>query len=117
MARISDLRFLFDLAKKAATIEERVKIVEAQEAILEIREENLSLRTRIEELEIMLQTKAELSFDDPVYWRIINDQKEGPYCQACYDSKGELMRLQSGNLPLQGPRWFCTVCGTDYIRE
>jgi len=47
--------------------------------------------------------------EKPYYWKKITEQeKEGPYCQLCYDKDQKLIRLQDwGN-----GEWNCQSCKT-----
>ena len=44
------------------------------------------------------------------YWLIDGTDKDGPFCQHCYDKGHELIRLQGNG---QG-YWQCKACKNDY---
>jgi len=56
-----------------------------------------------------LNLKENLFYEKPYYWKKITEQeKEGPYCQLCYDKDQKLIRLQDwGN-----GEWNCQSCKT-----
>lgn len=89
---------IVDLMKKGATVEAQEKIMALREAALELQEENLSLKDAVRSLEEQVKLKTKLTFDGQVYWLIDGDQKDGPFCQRCYDAEHLLMRLQKGDI-------------------
>ena len=97
-----------DLIKKGATIEAQEKIMELREAALALEEENIELKNKVKELEDKLNTKANVVWESPYYWSVNGDEKDGPYCQNCYDGDGKLIRLQQ---PGREGYWECHTCG------
>lgn len=98
--------------------EYKFKIAELIEALVDAKTSISDFRDLIDEkdsliksLKDALKIKDELMYEAPYYFRIIDDQKEGPYCQGCYDSKKLLIRLQSGSS--QG-YWKCNTCKTSF---
>ncbi len=65
-----------------------------------------SLNIRIKELDDQLAIRDQLHWEKPYYWLGFGDPKDGPYCQACYDSEKKLIRLQGGT----GGQWSCRTC-------
>lgn len=80
----------------------KMQIAEIQEALLESDREKKELLEK-------LNLKENLFYDKPYYWKKISGQeKEGPYCQLCYDKEQKLIRLQDwGN-----GEWNCQSCKT-----
>ena len=65
----------------------------------------------IKELEQKLDLKGKVKFERPFYWKQDDDQRDGPFCQKCYDSKDKLIRLQQrGNRD----EWDCLECSNYY---
>lgn len=63
------------------------------------------------ELESRLKLKASVHWKDPVYFvKSEGDKMDGPYCQQCYDTKGMLVRLPSGD----SRYWVCKSCHSTY---
>jgi hypothetical protein len=77
----------------------KINLAEIQQTILE--KDNI-----IKELNEKLKLKEKLNFETPFYWLQESEDKDGPFCQHCYDKDSKLMRLQKFD---QG-RWQCTVC-------
>ena len=105
------------LIKKGATLEAEEKILELREGALELQEENLELREKVKELEDKLSLKKNVQWEKPHYWVINGEEKDGPYCQKCYDADQKLIRMQGGG----NDRWTCnecknTVLGPSYIK-
>jgi len=64
----------------------------------------------IASLKEALKIKEKLEWQKPFYWLKENNRKDGPYCQQCYDSKQNLIRLQDNG---KG-NWYCHTCKTGY---
>ena len=101
---------IMDLIKKGSTIEAQEKIIELREGAIELQDENIELRQQIKQLEDKLKIKENLEYLKPSYWLVNGENKDGPYCQKCYDVDKTLVRLQGGN----NDRWHCRSCGSSY---
>lgn len=101
---------IVDLLKKGATLEAQQKIMDLREAAMQLQEENHELRAQVRSLEDALKVKASLTWDKPYYWQVDGGQKDGPYCQVCYDKEGLLIRLQSNS---RG-HWRCHSCSSNF---
>ena len=80
-------------------------LAEAKIEIANIREEVSEKEAQIKELNQKLDLKENIVWQDPYYFVEKDDKKDGPYCQKCYDSKQQLIRLQG-----EGGCWQCFVC-------
>jgi hypothetical protein len=118
MISLPDYKTIVELIKKGATIEAQEMIMSLREAAVDLKEENVALREKVKELEEALKVSGELSWDGRAYWRrqTNTDQKDGPFCQACYDKERKLVRLQSGALG-NLPAWRCNVCASAVPKE
>jgi hypothetical protein len=65
----------------------------------------------IKELEQQLDLKGKMKYERPFYWKQDDDQKDGPFCQKCYDSNNKLIRLQKRG---RQDQWDCLECGKDF---
>lgn len=83
-------------------------IVDTQSQISDIKIELIDKNERIQELENILKIQNELEFEQPYYWKISGDKKDGPYCQKCYDENKKLIRLQDET----NGSWRCLVCNS-----
>ena len=118
MSIIDTAKDVYELAKKGATLELQEQLIKMREEALALQQENLALKTRIKELEEARAIQESLSFDGTVYWKHLPDgEKEGPYCQRCYDVESRLVRLQSHWYTFEGRRhdsWQCKACDKSY---
>jgi RNA-splicing ligase RtcB len=65
---------------------------------------------RIRELQKKLDVRAQVKWDDPVYWIEMATGRDGPFCQRCYDADEKLVRLQGS-----GDGYYsCRVCSSSY---
>ena len=70
----------------------------------------MELQNKINTLEAELKKRDEIYWEEPFYWTKSSEGKlEGPFCQRCYDTSGNLMRLHHGLL-----RYRCIECGQTY---
>lgn len=90
-----------DLISALATA--RMDIAEIQQALLEKDRE-------IARLQGKLTTREKATWEEPYYWVIDGDKKDGPYCQQCQDKDHELIRLISLNKGV----WECKTCKNMY---
>ena len=67
---------------------------------------------KIKELQSEIDLQGNMEWKAPYYFKIgSNDEKDGPYCQKCYDLDGKLLRLQC---PDEDGDWDCKACGSDF---
>jgi rRNA maturation endonuclease Nob1 len=130
---VSDAKTLFtaitDLIKKGANLEAQQKLVELREAVLELQTVNLELKTKIGDLEQQLSLRERVKYENRYYWVFPKvGEKEGPFCQLCYDNVEKLIRLQikydtqvdlkTGRTSSGGHRWYrCLNCGNNFDIE
>ncbi len=106
MSALPDYKTIMDLIKRGLTVEAQEKIMELREAAISLKEENLVLRERITTLEARLDVQGRLEWDPPYYWLKQAEDRDGPYCQQCYDTDRKLVRLQSRGKGI----WNCLSC-------
>jgi hypothetical protein len=83
----------------------RIEMASIQELLLE-------KDTLIKELNDKLNLKNKMVWESPYYFIENGDQKDGPYCQNCFDSAQQLIRLQKDKFT-EG-LWACTNCSESY---
>jgi len=103
---------IVDLLKQGKTEEAQEQILALRETALELQEENVALKEKVRKLEEELRVKGRLVFEKGVYYLEEEDQREGPYCQRCYDKDTNLVRLQD-----DGDHWFCYGCSHGYPKK
>lgn len=96
-----------ELFKKGATLEAQQKIIELQEVHLAIREELLALKDENRALRAQVERNCKVVWVAPYYYLVDGENRDGPYCQKCYDEKSKLIRMQSGH---EGDAHRCAVC-------
>ena len=83
----------------------KMQIAEIQEALIDSDREKKALLNK-------LNLKENLVYEKPYYWKKDGGNKEGPFCQLCYDKNDKLIRLQDwGN-----GEWECKSCKT-YVTD
>lgn len=82
--------------------------------VLELHEENLALRMRCEEQARVLSTRANMVFDhaDHVYFEMGETDRDGPFCQVCYDKDERRSRLEVGEYGHS-----CAVCQSFFYKK
>lgn len=127
MPSVADVKSLLEtignLYQRGSQLEAQRKIVELQEMILELREaalslreENVAIKEQLEEQNEFLDTKKRLEWDGAKYWLSFEDEKgekEGPFCQRCWDDEQKLIRLQRFD-DNHSSLWFCLKCRQNY---
>lgn len=77
----------------------KIQLAEVQQVILE-------KEKRVQELEEQVNLKAKMRWEQPYYWLVDGEKKEGPFCQQCYDKTGKPIRL----IRLENGWWDCKTC-------
>jgi len=77
-----------------------------REELVQFQEENHALKEKISNLEERLEEKGKIKYEKPSYWIVDDGSKDGPFCQRCYDSENNLVRLQGG----KNDTWVCYAC-------
>ena len=100
---------------------QKLKLAELIEALADIKMETAEIKSliiekdeKIQSLENQLKLKNDLVYEAPYYWmKNNNDDKEGPFCQKCYDADKKLIRLQK----FDTGQWNCSVCKNYYTDD
>jgi hypothetical protein len=87
----------------------------------QLREENIKLVREKQELLKARDIRSKLVFRDNAYYftQPFEDYAEGPYCSACFDKNGLLIRINSrpertdGIAVYSGAHW-CPCCGNKW---
>jgi len=121
MASLATASTALELAKGAKAIADKLKNAEMQvqlanlmSALADVKAEAVAKATRIAELEEQLALTKAMTFDGMVYWQgEDDDDREGPFCQKCFDDSRKAVRLQQG-LNKYHPPWKCLLCNSQY---
>jgi hypothetical protein len=107
---------IIELIKNGLTQEAKEKIMELREAVMGLQEENIWLKQKLEQVELDSDISRNMYFDKGIYWlrKPTEDgtNRDGPFCQVCYDRDRKPVRLQRLNGPHGG--WFCAACRNQY---
>jgi hypothetical protein len=106
-------RFLKDSELSLEKAEAKMKLADLVSALadakVELAELQLSLAEKDEQIR-SLQEQVELThsvqWEEPFYWIVRDGEKDGPFCQQCYDKDSKLMRLHSHDRQF----WQCATC-------
>ena len=85
-------------------------LADARIQIAEIKESLISKDDQIRELSDKLEIRGKAVWDSPYYWLVVDSDRDGPFCQCCYDKDTSLVRLQSYGTGY----WQCKACKSDY---
>lgn len=85
-------------------------LADAKIEVTDIQQSLVEKNGLIRELEEKLSTKQKLKWEQPYYWLFEGNDRDGPYCQHCYDKNKEIIRLQGNG---EG-YWECKVCKNNY---
>jgi len=110
-----DLVFAFvekarNLEIKQAVLSIQEELQAQREANLALRDQNLTLKERIAELETASRQTADLQFDGKFYWLGEGATRTGPFCQVCFDRDRKRVRLPPSEPWNNGVRRDCNVC-------
>ncbi len=102
---------IHDLFLKGRTDEARQHMAELQGRYVALCDENSMLRTQIQGYEDILYLARNLIFDGAFYWLVTGSIKQGPFCPACYNRDGLLLRLADDGIARQ-----CLSCNSSFAR-
>lgn len=102
---------LAELLKDGMTPEAQEKIMELRQTVLSLQEENFQLREQVLRLEATAAPpKREFIYDKGVYWTLERGVRQGPFCPACQDRAGKVVRLHYAHTGTPGIYWVCKAC-------
>ncbi|MFA5829507.1 MAG: hypothetical protein WC843_03365 [Candidatus Gracilibacteria bacterium] len=89
---------IYDAAKDAAKILQEAGKINEYQKILDLIDDSLNKRHKIDELEMenrelkeKLKTKDAYSFKNNAYWH--KETGDGPFCSRCFDKHKDLIRI------------------------
>jgi len=116
---LKDSTDLYDKAEVKLQLAELIgSLADAKIQIAEIQASLINSEQEKKELLKKIETKNNMLYEKPYYWKISGDEKDGPFCQRCFDSDEKLIRLQGGNNDV----WTCKQCdktfyGSAYVNK
>ncbi len=97
--------------------EMKLKLADLISALADARIETAEIQSliaakdeRIAELLAAIETKHNIKYEKPYYWLGEGQERDGPFCQRCFDNGGKLIRLQD----YENGYWDCKVCKNTY---
>jgi len=115
---IDMVRKAMELADKLKNLELKALIVDLQSKLLDVKGECISLReenARLTAENKRLSAPPEVELKNGMYYRVQGG--DGPFCTACHDTKGQMVRLAGTGRDEQitiGICWRCHSCGASY---
>lgn len=123
MGVVSDITSVIGLVTKAKQLADELKNLELKEVIVDLQGKLLDLKEEIvklrdENAQLTEQVKRasvppEVTLKDGMYYK----GDDGPFCTACHDANGKLIRLIDANDPerrLMHIRRKCPTCKATY---
>jgi len=106
-------KFILDSGTSLEKAESKMKIADLISALADAKIQISDIQQAMHEKDLLIRqlkdladAQASLLWEDPYYWRINGDQRDGPFCQPCFDKEKTMSRLQA-NTP---GHWQCRVC-------
>ena len=89
------------------------ELADAKVEITNIQQQLLEKDEQIRNLNEQIAVKGKLQYEPPYYWLAEDENKDGPFCQSCYDKDNKFIRLYE-TYDNKGV-WNCKVCKNTYI--
>lgn len=116
MSSFSDIKDMIatvkDLYEKGQAQDAQAKLLQLKDELLALKEENINMREELLAFREKEKIAEALNYDAPYYFRGGGEEREGPFCQSCYDSDGKLVRLIHG--PYTMGDYQCKICSNFY---
>ena len=94
-------KLLKDSSSTLVEAEQKLKFAEIISALADVKIEMADVQSlllekdsKISDLTESLRITENIVFEAPSYWLVDGDDKDGPFCQNCYDTHGKLIRQQ-----------------------
>jgi hypothetical protein len=95
----------------AATAKLNLELAQVMAEKADLTQENIVLRGEVAALKEQLALRKKLTFEENVYWMKQEDApREGPFCPACFDGQGKVIRMQAKRGRHITDHYQCTVC-------
>lgn len=104
---LDNAKDIAELIKKYNDQELYQRIVDLRDEIFSLKSENLSLKEDLLSIRKQQTNEAAMIWEPPYYWKIVDGEKDGPFCQHCWDKDKKAIRLQDAG---GKGYWKCNVC-------
>jgi hypothetical protein len=120
LGALSGIKTILDLGKtledqkvvsaiNSAVADVQVKLILAQQQIIEVLDENRRLKEQLAELQSARNLADAVSFHDGAYWRKREDSKEdGPFCPSCWELNSKLVQPEVSSSDGRMVSLYCT---------
>jgi len=102
------------LVQKADNIDLVKHVLALQTQVQEILDENRALKSRVEELEMLLSFAKTVKFQAPFYFA---ENDNIPLCARCWEVNKKAVHVVSIYKGSDGDRWDCPECKYMYLIE
>ena len=109
MGTLENIQIAYDILKKAGNLEAQNAIMELREENVRLREEIQVLKEKISQLEEELRIKGQIEYDGVVYWLKEGDKTQGPFYHICFEKDKKLIHLEEST-----GSFFCKVCESGF---
>src|SRR5713226_9243811 len=109
MGIVENFKDVLKVADTLNNLELYKKLGELQTRVMEVEEENRTLREQLKATHEQNKITGELEVRNNAYWRANGGRIDGPFCMRCWDVDGRLVRERTG--ATEGTH-FCTECAT-----
>ena len=100
-----------ELIKKRHDRELSDKVIQINEMIIELQNENETLRRRIKEQDDSNTIEKDLELTENGWYIKKNEQKDIKYCASCFQNSGKLYSLTNAHM---NGAYLCTNCHMPY---
>jgi hypothetical protein len=90
-----EFKDVFEVADTLHNFDLYKKLTELQTRVMEVEEENHSLKEQLSRLDQHPSTQHSLHHDGELLWKQKNGEREGPYCQVCWYVDKKLVRMRA----------------------
>jgi len=107
MSLLDDAKSVVKLVQQLDNLELLKKVMSLQTEIIDLMEENRTLKEKSIELTAQLKSQGNIVFRDDSYW---DENGDGLYCVPCWDSGKRKMRMVGGK-----GVFSCPTCGFSFM--
>ncbi len=95
------------LNERVLDLQER--LIAVQGLVMELSAENDGLRRRVAELERAGEIAKEMVYEEPVYWRVHDGKRDGPFCRVCWETERRLLHTSKRRRDV----YYCEKCSKE----
>lgn len=104
---------VIDLIKKGSQMEAQAQIQKLQENYLELHAANLELKQELLELREKYSQQEQMIFEEPFFFTIDGEDKDGPFCPRCWQKDSKKCRVVATPESYHGAH-KCQVCDKNF---